>query len=124
MMVVNININYCTCVKCFLFYLWLTFTAQEVRPGAPGPVVADEGCIGAVGGVDAVREAADTLLPQQPHEKLKADEGEHAETEDSQDHHVRQLPHRLDQSTDDGLQTYMEERRQCINCFVTHTQIN
>lgn len=92
-------------MKCFLFCLWLTFAAEEVRPGAPGPVVANEGCVGAVGGVDAVHEAADTLLSQQSHEKLQANEGEHAETEDSQNHHVCQLPHRLDQSADDGLQT-------------------
>lgn len=57
-------------------------------------------------------EAADALLSQEPHEKLQADEGEDAETEDRQDHHVRQLLHRLDQSTDDGLQTSMEEERQ------------
>lgn len=41
---------------------WLTFIAEEIRPGAPGSVVADEGCIGAVGGVNTVREAADALL--------------------------------------------------------------
>ena len=62
-----------------------------------------------------MREAADALLPQQPHEELQADEGEHAETEDGQDHHVCQLPHRLDQSADDGLQTLTEERRRFIN---------
>ena len=53
-----------------------------------------------------MREAADTLLSQKPHEELQADEGEHTETEDSQDHHVCQLLYRLDQSADDGLQTW------------------
>lgn len=53
-----------------------------------------------------MREAADALLSQQPHEELQADEGEDAEAEDGQDHHVCQLPHGLDQSTDDGLQTF------------------
>lgn len=67
---------------------WLTFAAEEVRPGAPGSVVADERCIVAVGRVHAVCQTADALLSQEPHEKLQADEGEHAETEDSQDHHV------------------------------------
>lgn len=71
-----------------------------------------------------MREAADALLSQQPHEKLQADEGEHAETEDGQDHHVCQLPHRLDQSADDGLQTLTEERRRHVNCLVTLGQIN
>lgn len=106
--------EHCTCEKCIadaaLFCFWLTFVAEEVRPGAPGPVVADEGRVGAVRRVDAVREAADALLPQQAHEELQADEGEHAEAEDGEDHHVRQLPHRLDQSADDGLQTLAEER--------------
>lgn len=69
-----------------------------------------------------MREAADALLSQQPHEKLQADEGEHAETEDGQDHHVCQLLHRLDQSADDGLQTLTGERRQYIVCLVTHRQ--
>lgn len=47
-----------------LFYFWLTFTAEEVLRGVPGSVVADEGCVGAKRGVDAVREAADALLSQ------------------------------------------------------------
>lgn len=87
----------------------LTFAAKEVLLGAPGSVVTDEGLAGAVRGVDAVAEAADALLPQQPHEELQADEGEHAEAEDGQDHHVCQLPHRLDQSAHDGFQTFGEE---------------
>lgn len=86
-----------------------TFAAEELLLGAPGPVVTHEGVGGAVRGVDAVAQAADALLPQQPHEELQADEGEHAEAEDGQDHHVRQLPHRLDQSAHDGFQTLAEE---------------
>lgn len=97
----------------------LTFAGEEVGPGAPGSVVAEKGCVGAEGGVDAVREAADALLPQQAHEELQADEREHAEAEDGQDHHVCQFPHRLDQSSYDGLQTLMEESRRYINCLET-----
>lgn len=89
----------------------LTFAAEEILPGAPAPVVADERLGGAVRGVDAVPEAADALLPQQPHEELQADEGEHAQAEDGQDHDVGQLPHRLDQSAHDGFQTFAEEER-------------
>ena len=65
---------------CILFQL--TFTAEEVIPGAPGSVVTDEGGVGAVGGVDAVCKIPDALLSQEPHEELQANEGEHAETED------------------------------------------
>lgn len=116
-------------MKCFLntcifFCFWLTFIAEEVCPGAPGPVVADKGCIGTVGGVDAVRETADALLSQQPHEKLQANEGKHTEAEDSQDHHVCQLLHGLDQSADDGLQTLTKGRRQYISFLLTYRQIS
>lgn len=52
-------------------------------------------------------EAADALLPQQPHEELQTYEGEHTQAEDGQDHHIRQLLHRLDQSPHDGFQTSM-----------------
>lgn len=69
--------------QLLVFCFWLTFAAEEVLPAAPGSVIADEGFIGIVGRVDAVCEAADTLLSQQPHEKLQANESEHAETEDS-----------------------------------------
>lgn len=62
-----------------------------------------------------MREAADALLAQQPHEELQANESENAETEDGQDHHICQLLHRLDQSADDGLQTLAEERRDTYN---------
>lgn len=89
----------------------LTFAAEEILRGAPGSVVTDERLGGAVRGVDAVLEAPHALLPQQPHEELQADEGEHAEAEDGQDHHVRQLPHRLDQSAHNGFQTFTEEDR-------------
>ena len=76
--------------------------------GAPGAVVADEGVIDGHGGVEAVGQAADTLLPQDAHEELQADEGEHAQAEHGQDHHVRQLLHRLDQGPHDGLQAWGE----------------
>ena len=85
--------------------------AGEVHPGVPRSVFSVQGRVWAVGGVEAVCEAADALLPQQPHEKLQADEGEHAETEDGQDHHVGQLLHRLDQSADNGLQTLTDAGR-------------
>lgn len=48
--------------------------------------------------------AADTFLPQVPHEELQADEGEHAEAEDGENHDVCQLLYRLNQRADDGLQ--------------------
>lgn len=70
----------CEIQVCFVFKL--TFISEEVCPGAPGSVVTNEGGVVAVGGVDAVCETADALLSQEPHEKLQADEGEHAETED------------------------------------------
>lgn len=88
--------------------LKLTFAAEEILPGAPGSVVTEERLGGAVRGVDAVPEAPHALLPQQPHEELQADEGEHAEAKDGQDHDVCQLPHRLDQSTHNGLQAFTE----------------
>ena len=84
--------------------LTLTLVVDEVLQGGPGLVVAVEGRVGWQAAVDAVRRAADTLLPQVPHEELQADEGEDAQTEDGEDHHVGELLHRLDQSTDDGLQ--------------------
>lgn len=70
-----------------------------------------------------MREAADALLAQQPHEELQANEGEDAETEDGQDHHICQLPHGLDQSANDGLQTLAEERRDTYNKY-TIRQMN
>ena len=87
----------------------LTFAAEEILLGAPSSVVTDERVGGAVGGVDAVPEAPHTFLPQQPHEELQADEGEHAEAEDGQDHHICQLPHRLDQSAHNGFETFPGE---------------
>lgn len=48
----------------------------------------------------------DTLLAQVPHEKLETNEGKDTQAEDSQDHHIRKLLHRLDQGTDDGLQAW------------------
>lgn len=89
----------------------LTFAAEEILLGAPGSVVTEERLGGAVRGVDAVPEAPDALLPQQTHEELQADEGEHAEAEDGEDHDIGQLPHRLDQSTHDGFQAFTEEGR-------------
>lgn len=44
------------------------------------------------------------LVAQVAHEELEADEGEDAQAEDSQDHHIRKLLHRLDEGTHDGLQ--------------------
>lgn len=45
-----------------------------------------------------------TLLAQVTHEELETDEGKDAQAENSQDHHVRQLLHRLDQGAHDGLE--------------------
>lgn len=46
----------------------------------------------------------DTLVAQVSHEQLKSDEGKDAEAEDSQDHDISQLLHRLDKCTNDGFQ--------------------
>lgn len=48
----------------------------------------------------------DTLLPQIPHEQLQANESKHAETEDSEDHDIRQFLHRLNQGANDGFKTW------------------
>lgn len=82
----------------------LTFVCDEVFERGPRPVVAEEGGVGVEGVVDAVRCAADALLPQVTHEELQANEGKHTEAEHGQDHHVRQLLHRLDQRAHNGLQ--------------------
>lgn len=55
-------------------------------------------------------EAPDALLPQQPHEELQADECEHTQTKDGQDHDICQLPHRLDQSPHNGFQAFTGRR--------------
>lgn len=47
-----------------------------------------------------------TLLAQVSHEELQSDEGKDAQAEDGQDHHVRQLLHRLDQGAHNGLQAW------------------
>lgn len=44
-----------------------------------------------------------TLLAQVAHEELETNQGKDAQAEDSQDHHVRELLHRLDQGTHNGL---------------------
>lgn len=58
---------------------------------------------GAVGG-----RPAHTLLPEVAHEELEADEGEDAQAENREDHHIRELLHRLDQSPHDRLQPWGE----------------
>lgn len=50
------------------------------------------------------------LLPQVAHEELQSDEGEDAEAEHGEDHHVRKFFHRLDQCTNDGLQAWIGGR--------------
>ena len=69
-------------------------------------LVPVEACaaVGQVGG-RVVERPDDALLPQVAHEELQANQGEDAQAEHGQDHHVRQLLHRLDQSAHDGLQT-------------------
>lgn len=47
-----------------------------------------------------------TLVAQVAHEELEADEGEDAQAEDGEDHHIRELLHRLDQGANDGLQAW------------------
>lgn len=82
----------------------LTLIVDEILQRRPRLVVAEEGRVGLQRVVDAVRRAADALLPQVSHEELQADEGEDAEAEDGEDHHVGELLHRLNQGTNDGLQ--------------------
>lgn len=53
---------------------------------------------------------AHALLPQVAHEQLQSDEGEDAEAEHGEDHHVRKFLHRLDQRADDGLQAWVGGR--------------
>lgn len=43
-------------------------------------------------------------MAQVAHEELQTDEGKDAQAEDSQDHHIRKLLHRLYQSAHNGLQ--------------------
>lgn len=93
----------------------LTLVVDEVLDGGPGLVVAVEGDVGRQAAVDAVLRAAHTLLPQVPHKELQADEGEDAQTEDGEDHHVGELLHGLDQSANDGLQA-------CRDRAPTHTE--
>ena len=48
---------------------------------------------------------AHTLLSQVPHEELQPHQGKDTQAEDGEDHHIRQLFHRLDQGAHDRLQT-------------------
>lgn len=84
----------------------LTFVIDEVLDGRPGLVIAEEGGVGRQAAVEAVRRAADAFLSQVSHEQLQADEGEDAQAEDCEDHHVSELLHRLNQSPDDRLQAW------------------
>jgi len=45
----------------------------------------------------------DTFLPQISHEELQANESKHAETEDGEDHDIRQFLHRLNQGANNGF---------------------
>lgn len=87
-----------------MFGKQLTLVAGEVSHGRPRLIVAEEGRVGGQAVVDAVRRAADALLTKVPHEELQADEREHAQAEDGQDHDIGQFLHRLDQGAHDGLQ--------------------
>lgn len=46
----------------------------------------------------------DTLVPKVPHEELQANQGENTQAEHRQDHHVRQLLHRLNEGAHNCLQ--------------------
>ena len=50
----------------------------------------------------------DALLAQVAHEKLQTNQSKDAQAEDGQDHHIRQLLHRLDQGAHDGLQAWRQ----------------
>lgn len=60
----------------------------------------------------------DTLVPQISHEELQTNEGKDTEAENGEDHHIWQLLHRLDQSANNGLQTFE------ISNMHTHTRTN
>lgn len=79
------------CTKAFQRHS--TFTANEVLYRVPGLVVTEKASISWICGVDTVSSAADTFLPQDPHEELETNQSEDAEAEDGQDHHVCQLPY-------------------------------
>lgn len=57
-------------------------------------------------GLGAVDRPDHTFVAQVAHEELQTDEGEDAQAEDGQDHHVRKLLHRLDQGAHNGLQAW------------------
>lgn len=71
----------------------------------PDLVVGHHRAIGAI----ELSEVTYTLVPQVAHEKLQANEGKDTEAEDSEDHHVSQLLHRLDQGSHDCLQAWESE---------------
>lgn len=75
------------------FLEMLTLVVDELLQGGPGLVVAVEGGVGRQAAVDTVRRAADAFLPQVSHEELQANEGEDAQAEDGEDHHVGKLLH-------------------------------
>lgn len=70
------------------------------RVSAVPRVVARPRSIGIIEG----RGPADALLPQVSHEELQPHQGKDTQAENGEDHHVRQLLHRLDQCPHDCLQ--------------------
>ena len=95
-----------------------TWVVEVVVQRCPDQAIGLHGGIGAVGAVEH-REVADALVPQVAHEELKADEGEDAEAEDREDHHIGQLLHRLDQGPHDGLQAWGRQAEHGVTCGAT-----
>lgn len=87
----------------------LTFFIDELLHGIPGLVVTKKGDVGRQAVIDTMCCAADAFLPQVSHEELQANKSEDAQTEDGEDHHISEFLHRLDQSSDDGLQACRTE---------------
>lgn len=81
----------------------LTLIVHVLRP-VEGGVEAQQACVGVIAAAAVVVNDAHALLPQVAHEELQADQGKDAEAEHGENHHVRQLLHRLDQGAHDGLQ--------------------
>lgn len=81
----------------------LTLIVDVLRP-VEGGVEAQQARVAVVAAAAAVVHDAHALLPQVAHEELQADQGEDAEAEHGENHHVRQLLHRLYQGAHDGLQ--------------------
>lgn len=56
--------------------------------------------------LEGIRAIPDAFVLQVPLEELQAHQGKDTQAEDSEDGHISQLPHRVDQGSHDDLQSY------------------